>query len=246
MGKAKIYIGTSGFSYPNWRGTLYQEKAKATDFLKQYTQTFDCCELNGCFYKLPSVKTVERWKTEVPPTFKFCPKMSRFLTHIKRLKEAEEPLERFFSVFEPLQNYMGPVLIQLPATLKFDAEIAQQFFQHLRQYRPYRFAFEPRNESWFCGDSIALLQQYKIAFVISDNGGHFPFTEFITTPDVYLRFHGPGKLFDSSYSSEVLQLYAQKLLGWKAAGHTCWVFFNNTTHTAAIENALTLKRMVNP
>ncbi len=244
MNPNKIHIGTSGFSYPNWKGIIYEGKAKSADFLRQYTLTFDCCELNGCFYKLPTLKTVERWKAEVPSSFRFCPKMSRFLTHIKRLKEAEEPLERFFSVFEPLQPVMGPVLIQLPGTLKFDADLALDFFERLRSYRQYKFAFEPRNETWFCGDSMALLERFKISFVISDNGGHFPFTEFVTAPDIYIRFHGPGKLFDSSYTAKTLENYATKLKKWEKQGHACWVFFNNTTHTAAIENALTLRNLL--
>lgn len=245
MTTGKIHIGTSGFSYANWRGVIYEEKAKGADFLKQYSRTFDSCELNGCFYRLPTVKTVERWRDEVPDEFRFCPKMSRFLTHIKRLKEAEEPLDRFFSVFEPLYTKLGPVLIQLPATLKFDPALASDFFKNLRHYKQYKFAFEPRHESWFCGDSITLLEENNIAFVISDNGGHFAFTEFVTARDVYIRFHGPGKLFDSSYSEDALRRYAGLMLKWSKQGLTCWAFFNNTMNIAAIENALMLKHFVN-
>ncbi len=107
MQKGNIHIGTSGWSYKHWKEIFYPSSMKATDWLEFYVKTFQSTEINMSFYRLPKKQTVEAWVNKVPSNFKFCPKMSRYLTHLKRLKEPQESLEKFFEVFEPMQEKMG-------------------------------------------------------------------------------------------------------------------------------------------
>lgn len=245
MAKGKIHIGTSGWSYSAWRGLFYPDKTKSGDYLPYYSTVFDTTEVNSSFYRLPGPKMVSNWIDKTPDGFTFSVKVSKFLTHIKRLKEPEEPMERFFSVFEPMKERIGMVLVQLPPTLKFDPDVAEHFFALLKEkYSHYQFALEVRHDTWMDGRSRHLMEQYDMAFVISQSNNLFPYAEIITAKNIYLRFHGPEKLFDSSYSDEMMADYAKKIKKWQKGGHTVWAYFNNTMREAGFTNALTLKKMV--
>jgi uncharacterized protein YecE (DUF72 family) len=242
--KGKIFIGTSGWNYKESKGIFYPENLRAADYLTYNSKVFNATEINTSFYHMPRMATVKGWMDKVSPEFKFCPKISKYITHIKRLKEPEEPLSRFFEVFEQMQPVMGPVLIQLPPSLKFEYDIAGHFYKELKKhYRNYDFAMEVRHKTWLDTDSIALLTKYKIALVVSQSGIGFPYAEIPTGKNIYLRFHGPEKLYASGYSDEVLREYANKLIGWEKEGHLVWAFFNNGW-AYAVKNALTLKSMV--
>ncbi len=171
--------------------------------------------------------------------------MSRYLTQMKKLHDPEEPLSRFFSVFEPMKKMMGPVLVQLPPQLGFHKERTEKFFQILkRDYPTYKFALESRHSSWLEPEAIKLLTRYKISFVIADSGGKFPMGEFITAKDIYLRFHGPDGSYATSYEPDILELYADKCTAWEEKGHRIWIFFNNDIHGYALKNAATLKQFL--
>src|SRR5215213_5518071 len=118
--KRNIHIGTSGWSYKHWKEIFYPHKLKAAEWIVFYSNYFKITEINASFYRLPLKETIINWTKKVPKDFLFCPKMSRYLTHMKKLTEPEEPLERFFGIFEPMRKVMGPVLVQLPPFLKFD------------------------------------------------------------------------------------------------------------------------------
>lgn len=241
MAKGKVYIGTSGWSYSNWKGGFYPDKTKAGDFLAYYSTVFNTTELNSSFYRLPQPKMIESWANKVPKDFKFSVKLSRYLTHIKRLKEPDEPLERFFTLFEHLKANIGMVLAQLPPTLQYNAEVAERFYSLLKEgYSDYSFAMEGRHISWLSDESLQQMEQYGVSFVMSNSNNLFPYGEYVTAKNIYIRFHGPGKLFDSSYSDEVLADYAAKIIRWQKAGHTVWVYFNNTMREAGYTNAKTL------
>jgi uncharacterized protein YecE (DUF72 family) len=168
--------------------------------------------------------------------------MSRYLTHLKKLKGPEESLQRFFAVFDILKEKMGPVLIQLPSSLQFDESTAENFFSVLKNnYSQYRFALEVRHKSWFSQTCLELLNQYGIAFVISHSNNYFPYAEEITADDIYVRFHGPGKLYDSAYDGDTLEYFGSLFIKWMNKGHTIWAFFNNTMNGQAIQNALNLE-----
>jgi uncharacterized protein YecE (DUF72 family) len=181
---------------------------------------------------------VLNWVDKVPAHFKFCPKMSRYLTHMKKLNEPEEPLQRFFEVFSHAKKYLGPVLIQLPPSLKYNEEVARNFFEVLKhRYHTYSFALEVRHTSWMEQPAIKLLEEYDIAFVISQSGVNFPYAEFVTSKNIYIRFHGPQELYASLYSEETMKEYGRKIKKWAKAGHDVWAFFNNDWYTYGIRNA---------
>jgi len=232
-----IHVGTSGWSYKHWKDTFYPKNVKASEYLSFYAKHFKVTEINSSFYRLPLASTLESWKDQVPDDFIFCPKMSRFLSHMKKLNDPEEPLQRFFRLFEKMKEQMGPVLIQLPANAGFKAATERRFYEILEQYYPqYKFALEVRHDSWFSQEALDLMRQYNIALVIA-HSDRFPYQELITARDIYFRFHGPGDLYASSYSSETLKEYALKFKSWAEQGHEVWVFFNNDVNVHAIHNA---------
>lgn len=242
--KGKIHIGTSGWSYKHWRNGFYPQKLRQADWFRYYAERFQTVEINNSFYRLPTAKAVAHWAAESPAGFQFCPKMSRYLTQYKKLHDPEEPLERFFEVFHPLQHKMGPVLIQLPPALSFNYDVAEAFFQLLATtYRSYPFVLEIRHSSWLEIDPLALMTRYNIGFVISQSNGKFPYAEVVTSETIYLRFHGPEALYASPYSEEMLQTYAGKIRSWKEEGHTVWAFFNNDIHGYATQDAQRLREL---
>jgi len=242
MSSVKFHLGTSGWSYKDWIGIFYPNNLNPVDWLSHYAKTFDCTEINGSFYRLPQRQTVINWISKVPKEFLFCPKMSRYLTHIKRLKDPEEPLQRFFGVFEPMQNLMGPILIQLPKTVAFDRNVAEHFYALLKQqYSRYTFALEVRHETWMTEDNYALMSKFDIAFVMSHSGDHFPYAEVVTTKNIYFRFHGPGSLYNTKYDEGTMEKYAHLFSKLSDEGHEIWIFFNNDWFGYGIENALSLR-----
>jgi uncharacterized protein YecE (DUF72 family) len=218
---------------------------KTTQWFEFYAEHFDCVELNASFYRLPQEQTVKDWKKRAPDDFKFCFKLSRYITQMKKLNDVQEPLQLFFERMKPLQTCAGPVLIQLPPNLGFNAERAENFFKLLQRYKTYRFALEPRHAAWLAADALALLEKYRVAFVIAESGGKFPYQEAVTTDFVYLRFHGPHALYASEYSRDALDKYARLTKNWLAAGHAVWAFFNNDGFGFAIKNARELRALVN-
>lgn len=240
MKPGHIYIGTSGWHYKHWKKRFYPDEVKAADYLSYYAQFFATAEINASFYRLPLVTTVQEWAKTVNTRFRFCPKISRYVTHTKKLRDPEQTLPRFFDVFDTIIKKLGPVLLQLPPNLHFHEERVKDFLDVLTTWKGYRFALEPRHESWLEPEALSLLKKYKIAFVIAHSGNRFPSGEFITAKDIYIRFHGPEGNYASGYSAAFLQQYAHKIVQWQQSGHHIWVFFNNDGNAYAIKNARTL------
>lgn len=240
-----LFTGTSGWSYQHWSGVFYPAEIKPSDYLEFYITRFDCVELNSSFYHLPRTGTVEGWIRRTPDTFRFCVKLSRFITHRKKLMDCEEALERFFEVFGILQPRMGPVLIQLPPGLSYDEPLISDFLALLRsRYGSYRFAVEIRHKSWITDSFFDLLRQSGIAFVIADSGKRFPYHEAITSDFVYMRFHGAEQLYASDYDESRLRRYAEKIGDWLSGDREVWVFFNNDFNGFAVKNALRLREIL--
>ncbi len=240
-----IHIGTSGWSYKHWKETFYPKGTKPTDYLHYYARHFSTTEINTTFYHTPRISTVENWQRQVPADFRFTIKMSRYLTQMKKLKDPEETLERFFTAIEPVQSLCSLILLQLPPSLTFDYERTDYLFSLLKkEYHQYAYALEVRHPSWLAPDSISLLLKYEVAFVISQSGTHFPYAELVTSKNIYVRFHGPGALYASAYPDDMLQYYADRCLQWERDGHTVWAFFNNDINGHALDNANTLLKMI--
>ncbi|HUQ97363.1 MAG TPA: DUF72 domain-containing protein, partial [Chitinophagaceae bacterium] len=220
----------------------YPPEVKATDWLTYYSRQFSIAEINTSFYHTPKHQSVLNWMANVPDHFRFCPKLSRYITHMKKLIDPEEPLARFFDVFEPMQPRMGPVLTQLPPSLKWNYDRAEHLYGVLKKlYAPYEFVLEVRHATWLESDSLNLMAQYEIGLVISQSAGVFPYSEMVTAKNVYLRFHGPAALYASPYSDEDLAYYAAKIKDWVTDGHAVWAFFNNDIHGHAFRDAARLK-----
>jgi uncharacterized protein YecE (DUF72 family) len=240
-----IHIGTSGWSYKHWKGIYYPEKLASTKWLLFYAQSFRATEINSSFYRIPLKETVLKWNQTVPEDFVFCPKMSRYLTHMKKLHDPEEPLKRFFEVFKPMRKKMGPVLVQLPPFLKFNYDLAEHFYHLLKKrYRQYDFVMEVRHETWMQEESFTLMAKYDLGFVISQSGEEFPYAEMVTAKNIYIRFHGPRELYASSYSDKALKDFARKFRNWVKKGHMVWAFFNNDIHGYAPADAKRLMAML--
>jgi uncharacterized protein YecE (DUF72 family) len=243
--EGKAHIGTSGWSYKHWKEIFYPPKMKSTDWFVHYAAQFGCSEINTSFYHLPKESTVQKWTDISPKKFRFCPKLSRFITHMKKLRDAEEPLKVFFGRFAPMQAKMGPVLIQLPPMLGFHEQVVRTFFDLLVINHPKNeFVLEVRHETWLKDEVYELLRNYGIGFVISQSDKFFPYAEAITSKQVYLRFHGPGDLYASEYSTRMLKSYAGKCRKWMQEGRTVWCFFNNDIHGYAFNDAKRLRNII--
>jgi uncharacterized protein YecE (DUF72 family) len=241
-----LHIGTSGWSYKHWAEIFYPKNTKPEKYLEYYITRFDCVELNSSFYNLPRGTTVTGWKNRTPETFRFCLKLSRYITHQQQLVNIEPAMHKFFSVFEIMKERLGPVLIQLPPGLAYNKLLICNFFNLLREkYNLFRFAVEVRNKSWINDNFLELLSQNRIAFVIADSGNRYPYYEAVTAGFFYLRFHGREQLYASDYSEAVLWQYGEKIRSWLSEGREVWAFFNNDYYGFAIKNAIRMREIVN-
>ena len=242
---AQFRIGTSGWSYKHWIERFYPKSLKPVQWLQFYAKHFDTVEINSTFYHLPKETAVKNWHDGTPQNFLFALKMSRFITHRKKLRNVEEPLENFSARIALLREKIGPILVQLPPTMLFDAELAESFFRLVTTRLPsYRFAVEPRHPSWFSGVALMVYQKYRIALCMADSGEHFPELQQLTSDFVYLRFHGRDGLYNSDYSREQLLPFAQNIRTWLQDGLDVYAYFNNDIEGFAIKNAMMLRELV--
>jgi len=240
-----LHIGTSGWSYKHWDGVFYPPEVKPAQYLEHYLTQFDCVELNSSFYHLPKKITAEGWIKRTPENFLFCPKMSRFITHQRRLLYAEEAVQNFFDVFDIMATRLGPVLVQLPPGLHYDLPRLTDFLNYLsEQFSEYQFAIEVRHDSWLRDEFFDLLRKNNMAFVMADSGKRYPSAEVVTADFVYLRFHGNVKLYATDYRMEELQAYAEKIKNRIEEGKEVWAFFNNDFEGYAVKNAMELRDLM--
>jgi len=234
-------IGTSGFSYNHWRGVFYPEGLPPARWLEHYQRYFDTVELNNTFYRLPKAETFQGWRRNTPPGFLFAVKASRYLTHLKRLKDAAEPLELFLKRAEGLGERLGPVLFQLPPRWPADVARLREFLELLPG--GLKAAFEFRDVSWFKPEVFALLEVKGVAFCIySLPGVNCP--QVVTAPFVYLRLHGSSSRYGSKYTEEELQYWGRRIQDFLAQGLGVYAYFNNDAFGYAVANALRLKAIL--
>jgi uncharacterized protein YecE (DUF72 family) len=241
----KLYIGTSGWSYGNWKGLFYPEKLASAKFLAYYSTQYNCTEINSSFYRIPLAKTAEKWAATVPDDFLFCTKLYRGITHFSKLKNPEAGLQVYFERMAPLQPKLAMVLVQLPPSLAFNPEVVAAFYEALKIYQPdYKFALEARHKSWFSDESLLMMSEAGITHVISDAGKFYVGHKAVTTDTVYIRMHGRNVLFSSSYTNEELDELASEIIEYLQEDLTVFVFFNNTMHGNAVQNANYLKNRI--
>jgi len=235
----QIHIGTSGWIYNHWGGLFYPKDCPKTKWLEYYAEHYGTVELNASFYRLPKPQTFENWRKRTPDTFLWAVKANRYITHIKRLRDPEEPLERFFSSAEMLKEKLGPILIQLPPSLSFDETVFSHFCQQLKGNLLY--ALEVRHPSWAQERAVDILRDNNIALCISDTAGRYPYIEEDTATFIYVRLHGSKKLYASKYTEEELQTYARKIRDWPK---DTYLYFDNDYKGYAVKNAKRLKEIL--
>jgi uncharacterized protein YecE (DUF72 family) len=237
----RAFIGISGWRYEPWRGDFYPPGLPQNEELSFAAQRFATIELNGSFYSLQRPEYYARWFAEVPARFLFAVKGSRYITHMLRLRGAETALANFFaSGVLALEHKLGPFLWQLPPTQPFDEERLARFLESLprttedaarlarrhdgrvagRSYlevdrnRRLRHALEVRHESFVTPRFIELLREQRVALVIADTAGRWPFLEDLTSDFVYVRLHGDVKLYESGYTDSALERWAARVRAW--------------------------------
>ncbi len=235
----KWYIGCSGFSYRDWKGSFYPEKLKSSEWLTYYAEHFNTVELNVTFYRMPRLSTFEKWYDQTPDGFLFSVKAPRLVTHYKQFNEVEEVLEPFYERVETgLREKCGPVLFQTPPSFQFSEERLQRILSSVSDR--FTNVLEFRHPSWWNEDVFTELTKAGILFCGQSHPSPGLPDDVIRTADpVYYRFHGVPILYRSSYSEEDLKEVREAMNDSEVA----YVYFNNTWGGAALENAKFLKSL---
>ena len=230
----QVFIGTSGWQYPDFSERFYPEDLEKTDQLSYYARKFPTVEINNTFYQLPKVATIQKWVDQTPDGFVFAIKANRFITHMKNLLEPEETLPNFLDRISHFGDKCGPILFQLPPHWQINLDRLEKFLEHLP--KDYRYTFELRNKTWFKEETYALLRQYKAAFCIYDF--NFSKSPRITTTDfAYTRLHGPGKAYQDPYDEDTLKGWRDRISSWLEENKQVYCYFDNTYRGHAWENA---------
>ena len=240
MAPAEIWIGCSGWQYRHWRERFYPRDLPVDKWLDYYVRAFDTVELNNSFYRLPEADAFATWARRVPDDFLFAVKASRYLTHLKRLREPQDPLDRLWSRATRLGEHLGPMLYQLPPHWNRDLPRLQAFLDALPRHRLH--AIEFRDRSWYHPDVFAALVDAGVALCLHDMPGSATKPEPIG-PFVYVRFHGAAGKYRGGYSGQALQAWSERLRNWAADGRRSFVYFNNDVGGHAPEDARRLREI---
>lgn len=237
---ADIRIGISGWRYAGWRGSFYPDDLVRRRELEYASRHLNAIEINGSFYSLQRAASWRSWRDEVPEGFQFAVKGSRYITHLKRLKDHEALANFFGSGLLELGDKLGPILWQLPPNFRYDGERLEGFLKALPRTheaaaelgarhdqrvtdpaydvratgRVLRHAFEFRHRSFFCAEAMDQLREHDVALVVAETAGTFPFAEDVTADFVYVRMHGSKSMYQGSYSDEALDWWAERIGHW--------------------------------
>lgn len=236
----RLFIGTSGWNYPHWKGVFYPEALTQKNWLEYYVKFFNSVELNVTFYRLVNKKVFENWRKRTPNNFHFVVKGLRFITHIKKLKGIKKPLDLFIENTSGLKEKLAAILWQFPPSFKLDLKRLESFLKLLKKTK-IRQVFEFRNETWFNDESYALLKEYNACLCIAHSGERFPCAWEITSDFLYLRFHGGKSLYASNYSDKELKEWSNLT---KKARKDIFAFFNNDAYGYAVKNALKFRELL--
>jgi uncharacterized protein YecE (DUF72 family) len=240
-GAGRLLIGTSGWVYKHWLDIFYPRGLSGREQLVFYARHFDTVEINYSFYRLPGREVFEAWREESPEGFLFAVKGSRYLTHMKKLTDPQEPLERLMESAGGLSEKLGPILFQFPSQWKLNLPRLSEFVEALHAYGGQRFAFEFRHRSWLVPDVYALLQSINAALCLPVSPT-VPLDPVLTGTWTYIRFH-TGR-HGVGFSEEELEAWAERLRPWLAGGVDAYVYFNNDPGGHALNDAKTLRQML--
>lgn len=239
-------IGCSGWNYKAWWGPFYPRTLPQAKWLDFYAERFDTVEINNTFYRLPERSTFEGWRARMPRNFLAAVKASRFLTHMKRLRDPVEPIARLFSRADALAQRLGPVLYQLPGNFTCDLSRLETFLEALPKRlrgKPLHHVMEFRHPSWYVKDTFDLLEEQHVSLCLHDKLGS-QITGPACGPLVYVRFHGTSGHYHGSYRRRELTQWAHRLSGYAHEGRRVFAYFNNDPGASAVRNALTLRDAV--
>lgn len=235
---ARYYIGTSGWHYDFWRGRFYPEKLPKAKWLEFYTRHFFTLELNNTFYRLPSKEAFSKWYDSSPPDFTFAVKVSRFITHIKRLKNCDDEVNNFMSRVAILKEKLGPILYQLPPGLRRDDDRLISFLSILPP--GLKHVIEFRHQSWLTEDVFDILRRHQAGFCVFDMPSLT--SPLVATADfAYIRFHGSDSLYSSCYTDEEMADWAKKIAQLAENLESVYIYFNNDIAGYALQNAETIR-----
>lgn len=239
MSSGRIFIGTAGWSIPRASTEWF---AKEGSHLARYSRVLRCAEINSSFHRPHASGTYVRWADSTPPEFRFAVKIPRTITHDQKLRRARRPLHQFLEETSGLGLKRGPLLVQLPPSLAFDARVAARFFDLLRDRHTGAVVCEPRHGSWFSAQADALLVRYEVGRVAADPapapGADLPGG---WKGIAYFRLHGSPRKYWSAYGADYLAALARSVRA-ASLGADAWCVFDNTAGGAALENALELRQ----
>ncbi len=241
----RLYVGTSGYHYDHWRDVLYPAGLAKKQWFSHYAARFDTVEINNTFYSLPGDEKVAGWREQAPPGFRFALKLSRYATHMKKLKDPEEPLERFLAVAEGLGARLGPILVQLPPQLHHSEAHEARLARFLEAApRRHRWVIELRDRSWLRASVYRLLNRHDAVLCVHDLLEDHP--REVPASFTYQRFHGleGGQAYQGRYSRRSLAGYARRFRRLLRQGTDVYAYFNNDAHGYAVINATELRRAV--
>ena len=239
---SKVFIGTSGWTYDGWRGPFYPAEVPKKDWLRHYAAQFPTTEINGSFYRTPSLEAVRAWREQTPKNFMFAWKASKFITHWKRLTDkCENSIELMETRLRALGPKIGPVLFQLPPRFSVNRERLASFLAMLPP--KYHYAFEFRHTSWYTDEIFQVLRDHDVSLCLSDH--HDAPSPWITTArHVYVRGHGPGGRYKDNYPPRTLRDWARDIEAWKRQRRTVYLYFDNDQKSAAPADAKRLTKML--
>jgi uncharacterized protein YecE (DUF72 family) len=238
---AKYYIGCSGWHYEHWRGLCYPKELPKLKWLSFYAQQFNTVELNNSFYRLPSEKAFNTWQESTPDNFAFAVKVSRFITHIKRLRNLDASVDNFLSRAALLKEKLGPLLYQLPPSMRRNDEVLDNFLSTLPS--EYQHVIEFRHQSWIDEKVFGILRRHNVGLCVFDMPG-FSCPLVATSGFAYIRFHGREGLYSSRYSDAELARWAQRIDRLGQNVRVSYIYFNNDAEAFAVENATMLRDLL--
>jgi uncharacterized protein YecE (DUF72 family) len=234
---ATLRVGCSGWQYKHWRGDFYPATLPAARWLEFYATHFDTVEINNSFYRLPLAETFAEWRRRVPASFVYAVKASRYLTHMKKLKDPEEPVALLFSRARRLGKRLGPVLYQLPPRWPRNLERLERFLRALPKSVSHVVEF--RDPTWYADDTYALLARHHVAMCLHDMAGSAT-GQRLVGPLAYIRFHGPQR-YTGAYTDAVLERWADWCAGLFSRGTSVHAYFNNDAGGHAPRDAIRLR-----
>jgi len=238
VGLVIYFIGTSGWHYDDWRGSFYPGKLPKSRWLDFYTGHFPTVEINNTFYRLPSEKAVANWYDTSPPGFIFSVKVSRYITHVKKLKDIGEALSNFMSRLDLLKEKLGPLLYQLPPGMHRDDDILIGFLQNLPDGSKHVIEF--RHQSWLTDEVFEILRRYNIGICVFDMPD-FSCPLLATADFAYIRLHGRDSLYSSCYTDNELADWAGRISVLSRNLESVYIYFNNDVAGYALKNAVTIR-----